>query len=185
MGTRNLTIVQLDGNYKVAQYGQWDGYPSGQGATVLAFLNSMIQEDFREEFKTKVRGCRFLTEAEYKADDVFEKYPQLSRDHGAEILNLVAESENGLVLKNSINFAGDSLFCEWAYVLDFDREALEVYKDFNETPLTESDRFHDQPLDKEGSRDYKQIRIVASFPFSELPDEDSFCAQCDPEEVES
>lgn len=25
MGTRNLTAVYLDGQYKVAQYGQWDG----------------------------------------------------------------------------------------------------------------------------------------------------------------
>lgn len=31
MGTRNLTAVYLDGQYKVAQYGQWDGYPEGQG----------------------------------------------------------------------------------------------------------------------------------------------------------
>lgn len=26
MGTRNLTVVYIDGKYKVAQYGQWDGY---------------------------------------------------------------------------------------------------------------------------------------------------------------
>lgn len=25
MGTRNLTIVYSNGEYKVAQYGQWDG----------------------------------------------------------------------------------------------------------------------------------------------------------------
>lgn len=35
MGTRNLTAVYLDGQYKVAQYGQWDGYPEGQGITAL------------------------------------------------------------------------------------------------------------------------------------------------------
>lgn len=27
MGTRHLTAVVIDGDYKVAQYGQWDGYP--------------------------------------------------------------------------------------------------------------------------------------------------------------
>lgn len=32
MGTRNLTAVYIDGEYKVAQYGQWDGYPEGPGA---------------------------------------------------------------------------------------------------------------------------------------------------------
>jgi len=29
MGTRNLTIVTSNGKTKVAQYGQWDGYPGG------------------------------------------------------------------------------------------------------------------------------------------------------------
>lgn len=41
MGTRNLTIViDKQGALKVAQYGQWDGYPSGQGAVVLEFAKN-------------------------------------------------------------------------------------------------------------------------------------------------
>ena len=35
MGTRHLVAVIHKDEYKVAQYGQWDGYPSGQGDTVL------------------------------------------------------------------------------------------------------------------------------------------------------
>lgn len=42
MGARNLTAVYLDGQYKVAQYGQWDGYPEGQGITVLTFLRDKM-----------------------------------------------------------------------------------------------------------------------------------------------
>jgi hypothetical protein len=38
MGTRNLVAVQIDGQYKIAQYGQWDGYHSGKGLEVLEFL---------------------------------------------------------------------------------------------------------------------------------------------------
>lgn len=38
MGTRNLTCVVVDGEMKVAQYGQWDGYPEGQGATCCEFI---------------------------------------------------------------------------------------------------------------------------------------------------
>ena len=45
MGTRNLTAVMIDGEYKVAQYGQWDGYPSGQGLTCLHFLRETMDED--------------------------------------------------------------------------------------------------------------------------------------------
>ena len=40
MGTRNLTAVFMDGEYKVAQYGQWDGYPSGQGVDILNILKN-------------------------------------------------------------------------------------------------------------------------------------------------
>ena len=38
MGTRNLTIVLKDGEHKVAQYCQWDGYPEGQGRTAFNLL---------------------------------------------------------------------------------------------------------------------------------------------------
>ena len=38
MGTRFLTAVFADGQYRVAQYGQWDGYPEGAGVNILHFL---------------------------------------------------------------------------------------------------------------------------------------------------
>ncbi|MHC5949058.1 hypothetical protein ACVXZ3_04645 [Providencia hangzhouensis] len=44
MGTRHLICVAKDGDYKVAQYGQWDGYPSGQGLTLLTFLRDKLKK---------------------------------------------------------------------------------------------------------------------------------------------
>lgn len=38
MGTRNLTCVVKNNKYVVAQYGQWDGYPTGQGQTIVEFI---------------------------------------------------------------------------------------------------------------------------------------------------
>jgi hypothetical protein len=38
MGTRNLTSVRVGDAIKVAQYCQWDGYPTGQGETISVFL---------------------------------------------------------------------------------------------------------------------------------------------------
>ena len=40
MGTRHMIAVVNNGKYRVAQYGQWDGYPSGQGVGVLGFLTN-------------------------------------------------------------------------------------------------------------------------------------------------
>ena len=38
MGTRHLICAISDDEYRIAQYGQWDGYPEGQGAAILEFL---------------------------------------------------------------------------------------------------------------------------------------------------
>ena len=38
MGTRNITRVKSDGQLKVCQYCQWDGYPTGAGADIIRFI---------------------------------------------------------------------------------------------------------------------------------------------------
>ena len=38
MGTRNTMVVTFNGKKVVDQYGQWDGYPTGQGAHILSVL---------------------------------------------------------------------------------------------------------------------------------------------------
>ncbi|EGP83674.1 unnamed protein product [Zymoseptoria tritici ST99CH_3D1] len=40
MGTRHLILVWYKGKWHIAQYGQWDGYPGGQGMTVFRFLTN-------------------------------------------------------------------------------------------------------------------------------------------------
>lgn len=42
MGTRHLICVFYQGRFVVAQYGQWDGYPEGQGVKILKFLRVPI-----------------------------------------------------------------------------------------------------------------------------------------------
>lgn len=39
MGTRHLICVFFQGKWVVAQYGQWDGYPEGQGVKIYRFLS--------------------------------------------------------------------------------------------------------------------------------------------------
>jgi hypothetical protein len=46
MGTRHLTMVVSNNETKVAQYGQWDGYPEGQGVTILTFLRSKDSSEY-------------------------------------------------------------------------------------------------------------------------------------------
>ena len=71
MGTRNLTmVIDQEGQKKVAQYGQWDGYPGGVGAGVLNFLKN---DELLQKFKENLRKVRFLDE-EGKDKAFIEEY---------------------------------------------------------------------------------------------------------------
>ena len=178
MGTRNLTAVFCDGEYKVAQYGQWDGYPSGAGVQVLEFAQSISDPYNRNEFREKVGKCRWITEEECvrrntliddgKVKDWTKTWPELSRDTGCDILKMVMDSPDGMVLQNSIEFAADSLFCEWAWVIDLDKGTFEGYKGFNDRDeLKEEDRFYFlKDKEREG---YYGVKLVKVYPLNDLP----------------
>ena len=48
MGTRNITSVILDGEQKVCQYCQWDGYPTWAGAHIMEFLKDCDFVQFKK-----------------------------------------------------------------------------------------------------------------------------------------
>lgn len=203
MGTRNLTCVISGGEHRIAQYGQWDGYPSGQGVNILDFLHTgnvaalkenaekcvfITSDEYKEmwkEFDVDIEKQRFVSFEE--SNKFHDKYPQFNRDVASDILEMVASSENGLRLQDDYNFAADSLFCEWAYVIDFDKNTFEVYQGFNKTPLDTSDRFFGvvcgRDSDNKDDR-YYPVKLVAMFDLSDLPTEEEFLLQLEPPETD-
>lgn len=187
MGTRNLIAVKIDDKYRIAQYCQWDGYPSGQGVDILNFL---LGYD-RSAFESKVRSLgEFYTDQELNvlwneagadpntgmidfesAKKFGEKMPELSRDTGSGILQIVMDSPNGFRLSEYINFAGDSLYCEWAYVIDLDRGTFEVFEGFNKDPLHQEDRFYNFPSAREG---YYPVKLRKCYSLDSLPGKEQF-----------
>lgn len=186
MGTRNLTAVFMDGEYRVAQYGQWDGYPEGQGEICLHFLRDKMNE---KKFREQLNNVHFGNEEEL--DKLFsefgadasgsismenyarfkEAYPELHRDTASEILQMIQDG-NVRVLKNDLDFASDGLFCEWAYVIDLDTRRFEVYTGFHKEPLTEKDRFYFLK-DKEANG-YSGVHMVFSWSIDDLPTDEVF-----------
>jgi hypothetical protein len=199
MGTRNLTCVYFNGEYKIAQYGQWDGYPSGQGLTALHFLkNADIVR-----FKQSLQNVSWITDGELKqrwlefghnideggvlvscqiASLFYRKYPELSRDTAAEILNIVYDTVSPILLSNHILFAKDSLFCEWAYVVDLDKNTFEVYQGFNESPLGNEERF--KPMEDDTESDYYPVKCVATYSLDNLPTDEIFLYELEGETEE-
>jgi hypothetical protein len=190
MDTRHLISIYMDGEVKLAQYGQWDGYLSGQGEAIVAFLREVDLAAFRKQ----VGKTRMLTEKEvtdrweaagatpgapFVGMDVSNRFkaahPQLSRDSGCETLSYIMEAESPEVGIDSTSFAADSLFCEWAYVIDLDKNLFEVYEGFQEEPHT-SGRFWDLPHEEEEHqkgqpREYWPVKLKAAFSLSNIPED--------------
>lgn len=158
MGTRNLTLIKKDGEYRLAKYCQWDGYYEGQGKTISEFLR---KEGNIEKLRKRADDLTFISEDELRsrwasvganpdsntvsfevAERFDEQWPELSRDTGGDILEMIVESEGEFATKNDLNFAADSLFCEYAYCIDFDDNTFSWYHGFNQTPLAENERFY-------------------------------------------
>ena len=142
MGTRGLTKVIKNGEIVVAQYGQWDHYASGQGAT--AFF-AVQRPDVIERLSEKVTTlCYYPSQEEREAmwkpftgqasqdgwvtfdegKSFGEKYPSMTRDTGAEILYVIADAEDRVPLFLDIEFEKDDLFCEGVLTVNLDDQTF-------------------------------------------------------------
>jgi hypothetical protein len=143
MGTRHLiTAFDEQGELKIAQYGQWDGYPSGQGVSVLNWLRMTTRINYDGKLLSPIlngmKRTRFGTDEEIES--LFTKYPQmnyvgtedekyfslhypsLTRDTGADILGVVAYSVGEVLLVDNSDFANDELMCEGIYSVNYQSE---------------------------------------------------------------
>jgi hypothetical protein len=200
MGTRHLICIVQDELYKLAQYGQWDGYLRGQGKEIINFFdprepdNEEIRIPFDlAKFKERVRKIRTATPAEVEealiscgaprgaeyitmgVSDKFQKnFPQFERAFGAKVLPHIMATDNAVVAPSEIDFAADSLFCEYAYVINLDKNILEIYRGFNESPLDSSERFfflQERKAHEVGHRksQYYPVRHLIDLPLNDMP----------------
>jgi hypothetical protein len=138
MGTRGLTKVIKNDKVVVAQYGQWDHYPSGQGLTALRFLRDEANVEKLD------KGLYWLYEtndediqktAERTGDNFHTAYPSLIRDTGAEILELIANAKGAVPVLLSTDFENDELFCEGVFTVDLDKKRFITKTDQGITTL--------------------------------------------------
>lgn len=213
MGTRNLTmVINKQGEIKVAQYGQWDGYPSGQGLTTLQFCSNKKNLKALEQVIEKTRffnrcndidrwieGYETRTKDEYdmhkteeskikRTDaDIYWFENTQTRDLGASILysiitidmdRLPVEHNKKIYLRDTSEFGKNSLFCEWAYCINFKTRTLQCFEGFNTNKELEYELFKtDQKEIDEYFQDrdkYYGIKLVAEYKLNKLPDQNKF-----------
>jgi hypothetical protein len=144
MGTRGSIGFHIDGQDKLT-YNHWDSYPTGLGAAICIGLNSIFDNMSIEVLKEMARDMVLIdTEVpptlEQKAKMKHFIKPNLEVSNRSEDDwyclfrnmqgNLGEYLDCGFMPENN-GFMFDSLFCEWAYVINLDTEKLEVYRGFN------------------------------------------------------
>lgn len=198
MGIRNLTMVVLGGETRVAQYCQWDGYPSGQGTTILSFLQNKFN---REKFISRLENNTYIAdEAEHERlwQEVIDTkltqwvnmsdskkfglaYPSLVRDIGGHILEFIQDGEYTI---EGYDFADGKGIRTTNVVKATDKIPLQDASDFMKDVLF-CEWAYKVDLDanvlivlESGNN------VVGTFELSALPTEAEFLTQLEGEELE-
>ncbi len=158
MSTRGLTGFIADGKW-YAMYNHGDSYPEWLGMRVLEFCKQVedwnaLKENVKELTLVNDDQKPTIEEAElykcyhenpnetvlgHKKQEITDWYWLLHSLQGEGILYEINKG-NLKHLIDDHDFIEDSLFCEWAYIIDLDEMELKVYKGFN------TEEYPDTPL---------------------------------------
>lgn len=193
MGTRGIVGFVVDGQEKLS-YNHFDSYPGYLGIHTLEWLKgkmttrdgfSYLQPDTEEA----IRNLQMVDESGSPTPEQFEKVKRFFDGNvGSRIADdgtvdnslnwyqalretqgdLTATLEAGFAL-DSKEFAHDSLFCEWGYIIDLDAERFDVYLGFQKEPPTDGIwagivNTEERP----GVPIYHPIQRILSIPFADV-----------------
>lgn len=190
MGTRGAYGFRVNKRDIIA-YNHFDSYYEGLGADILAQAKEIFgQFPWRKEAdikkvrervaKLKVVGDpQKPTAADIKA---LEPYTDLgvSKQSTSDWYcltrkmqgNIKASFDSGYFPGSAEKFLSDSLFCEYAYILNLDDGTLEVYEGFNKDPKAAGRyaKLYDKPAHRE-KVEYYGVRLVKAYPLDALPED--------------
>lgn len=181
MGTRGSVGFIYQEKENLA-YNHFDSYPEGLGADVLEIIVKINKEEGWEKFKKNAIKLKNVEGdiTDQKLIKKYEKYSNLGVSkkelsdpyclfreiQGSDWLNEVYTGElEDYTLDNK--FIKESLFCEYAYVINLDTMKLEFYNGFQKVPQV-GNRFGNELV--EG---YYPCRLVGVFTLSDIIDSDA------------
>jgi len=141
------TVIDKNGVKRIAQYGQWDGYPDGQGKDILNFLRSADLE----KYAGNVAKIEQITDKQDKMLDTCKdwkiKYPYMSRDCGSDIHQMILDNKVKFVYHH--DEATKKWGCEGFYTIDLQKRTFtaqfwNVVKEFDLDNLPTTEEFIEQ-----------------------------------------
>ena len=138
MGTRHLqTVINSKGVTKISQYGQWDGYPSGQGIDILNYLRGADIE----RYQRNLEEINHITDKQIEQVEQFYNWQDtffyLSRDCGSRIHLMIEWGAVPFVIMHDEKEARE--WCVGFYTIDFQKNTFtsEYYGTIKTYPLNE------------------------------------------------
>jgi hypothetical protein len=178
MGTRGSIGFRIDGKDYLA-YNHSDSYPSGLGTEFVAEVKKLIKD---KKLAEKVRAIRLVKRGDKPTPADVEKLKpytdlgvgnQSTSDWYCLLRNaqgsLKATIDSGYILDNA-TFIHDSLFCEYAYILNLDTGNVEFYKGFNKDRKAAGRYAAIESKDRDGKfEEYCGCVLAAEFPANAIP----------------
>lgn len=174
MGTRGLYGFRKDGVDKVA-YNHCDSYPSGLGVQVAAFCENTNVKEMVDIFDNlilvhpddvptskQIRECDQWKNLNVSTQNVKDWYCLIREAQG----DMSAFTKGLRYMFDAGDFIKDSLFCEWAYIVNLDTDMLEVWKGFQHEP-DKSNRYGQDNYyanDKYSKQAYYPCALIAEYP---------------------
>jgi len=170
MGTRSSIGIHIDGKDKLT-YNQYDGYPTGMGVKVYTQVVGLLNEIGWDGITKLAKKMKLVqSDANYSPAQKkkYGKYwEQVSTGKDMYSLLRGLQGELAEMLKVGImtehnTFIHDSLFCEWAYILNVDEKTFEIYAGFQQVKH-KSGRYKDIPQD----RGYYACKLIHTIDLSD------------------
>jgi len=189
MGTRGVIGWRKDETDKLA-YNHFDSYPEELGVAMLKYASKPLEalkEDFDavEMIDTESKPTKEQIERCWEhesvnlsvSDEADTDWYCLLRDVQGR---LQETADVGYMIDYSA-FMSDSLFCEWAYLVNLDSEKLECYRGFQEDKappgrygqITQKSIDHQEAGAYKGSHIYYGVGLIKEYDLANLPTADT------------
>lgn len=168
--------VRINGEDKVA-YNHCDSYPDGLGDDIVKMIRTTLSDSKGLDWlKDKADALRVVDEKTVPtAEDIERLRPftnnTVSTPGKVEWYKLLREAQGDLrailsvgIVEDAHQFLEDSLFCEWAYIVNLDEMKFEVYQGFQKNAHSKG-RYTARKSDCK----YYPVALVASFPLTDIP----------------
>lgn len=194
MGTRGLYGIRKNGIDK-ATYNHWDSYPEALGKDIVKFCKNNGIEKLDKFFnlielvdsesnptdeqivECMSAGYVDISVSEQSIDDWYCLLRGLQGNFKA--YQKFIDNNARVYMKDDITFIEDSLFCEYAYIINLDDNVLEFYKGFQQEPQNGNRYGTESTYEGHDGTKYYPCKLIKTFPLGELNDVDAIVEAMD------